>query len=156
MEKEPEDKNNEDKTYEEIKIQITERESIEESSPCRRSTNLFTYYFSELDGLSVILRILIVSLYLKKKKLTNKLEIALIVIIILHTLLHSIIIIASLPPLCDSSNIEWVPDSNTTIGKLFNYVHCHYKHNLYYSDEFMLSGITPPLLLLLSLLYKSR
>ena len=108
---------------------LKKRYSIKRSSPCRRSTNLFSYYFS---------------------------EIALIVIIILHTLLHSIIIIASLPPFCDSSNIEWVPDSNTTIGKIFDIFHCHYKHNLYYSDVFMLSGITPPLLLLLSLLYKSR
>jgi hypothetical protein len=144
-------------TMDNIKYEgLKKRYSIKRSSPCRRSTNLFSYYFSELDGLSVILRILIVMLYLKKKKLTNKLEIALIVIIILHTLLHSIIIIASLPPFCDSSNIEWVPDSNTTIGKIFDIFHCHYKHNLYYSDVFMLSGITPPLLLLLSLLYKSR
>lgn len=135
---------------------LKKRYSIKTSSPCRRSTNLFTYYFSELDGLSVILRILIVALYLKKKKLTNKLEVALIVIILLHTILHSIIIIASLPPLCDSSNIEWEPDYTTTIGNVFNYVHCHFKHKVYYSDEFMLFGITPPLLLLLSLLYKSK
>ena len=153
MEKVSKDKK---KNNEHIDLHVTERDSIEASSPCRSSTNLFTYYFSELDGLSVILRILIVALYLKKKKLTNKLEVALIVIILLHTILHSIIIIASLPPLCDSSNVEWEPDFTTTIGNVFNYVHCHFKHKVYYSDEFMLFGITPPLLLLLSLLYKSK
>lgn len=130
---------------------------LELDSPCRNSTNVVSYYLTELDGVGLLCKIAIVLLYLMKiKRVKNKLELVLVIIIGIHAFIHMLILLASLPPFCDSSNNSWKPDESTMIGKLFNFHNCHKKHELYYSQKFWLTGSVSPLLLLLLVLYNSK
>ena len=122
-------------------------EDIQLDSPCRNSTNIISYYMTELNGLNIIVKLIIIGLYLKYK---NKKQIitALIVLLAIHTLIHILIFIASLPPFCDSSNFEW------TEGIYFNNERCHMKYELYNSFPFWFIDNIVPGIIAISLLYK--
>lgn len=120
-------------------------------SPCRNSTNLVSFYLTELNGLGLIMKIIILMICLRNiKKIKNKLVLGLLVILFIHTLLHTVIIISSLPPFCDSANFDWKP------GNIFNFERCHMKHEIYYSQPFWIIDTITPLLLLIVILYKSK
>ena len=56
----------------------------------------------------------------------------------LSAFIHILIILASLPPFCDSSNMNWKE------GYIFNYIDCHWKYELYYSLPFwFIDNIVP-------------
>jgi hypothetical protein len=116
-------------------------------SPCRGATNLVSYYLTELNGISLFLKIclLIICLYKIKimKKMKNKFILFILFIILLHTILHLLIFVSSLPMLCDSSNYDWNP------GKYFNKNNCHLKYEIYNSTTFWLIGTISPLVLLI-------
>jgi len=120
-------------------------------SRCRQSTHLISFYLAELNGLSLIIRIILLGVCFNKylnKKLRNSYVIALLVIVALHVLVHLIIIIASLPPLCDSANFNWIP------GEYFNFKRCHFKSEVYYSDYFwFLDSVLPNILLVIIIYY---
>lgn len=120
-------------------------------SPCRNSTNLVSFYLTELNGLGLIMKIIILMVCLRNiKKLKNKLVLVLLVILFIHSLLHTVIILTSLPPFCDSANFDWKP------GNIFNFERCHMKHEIYYSQPFWIIDTITPLLLLILVLYKSK
>ena len=114
-------------------------------SRCRASKNILSFYLTELNGLNVIIKLVLLGLCVytyTKKKLKNTYILILLVIIALHLLLHIMIIIASLPPFCDSSNFDWKP------GKFFNESLCHIKYMVYYSDYFwFIDSVVPNILL---------
>jgi len=115
-------------------------------SRCRRSTNLITFFMTELNGINVIIKLIIIGLYLKKNIKRSKVIAGLIILLAIHTFIHILIIIASLPQLCDSSNMNWKE------GTYFNYIRCHWKSNLYYSTPFwFIDNIVPGIILILSL-----
>ena len=117
-------------------------------SPCRMSTNLISYYMTELNGINVIIKILIIWYYFKKKWKNMSIITGLIILLLIHTCVHILIIIASLPQLCDSSNINW------NEGKYFNFKVCHWKSKLYYSLPFWLIDILIPGIISIYLLRK--
>ena len=107
-------------------------------SPCRNSTNMFSYYMTELNGINVIVKLIIIGLYFKKYKKKSIFINGLIIILAIHTFIHILIILASLPPFCDSSNMNWKK------GYIFNYIDCHWKYELYYSLPFwFIDNIVP-------------
>ena len=130
-------------------------------SPCRNSSNLFSYYMTELNGINVIIKLIIIGLYFKTYKKKNKLILGLIlgliILLLIHTCIHILIIIASLPPFCDSSNPEWhmldTPDTSDK-GDFFNFKKCHMKYELYYSMPFWFIDTIVPGILAIGLLYK--
>ena len=124
-------------------------EDNELDSRCRRSTNLLSFYLTELNGLNVLIRLVLLWIcFTKRKKIKNKYILFILIIVALHVLVHIVIIIASLPPLCDSSNYNWIP------GKYFNYVRCHFKYEVYYSDIFwFLDSVLPNILLVMIMYY---
>ena len=124
-------------------------EDNELDSRCRHSTNILSYYLTELNGLNILIRIVLLWICFKKlKKIKNNYILFLLIIVSLHVIVHIIIIIASLPPFCDSSNNDWIP------GTYFNYVHCHLKYKVYYSDVFwFLDSVLPNILLVLIMYY---
>lgn len=122
-------------------------------SPCRGSTNLLSFYMTELNGLSVIIKIILLGICLNKylkKKIPNYCILFLLTIVTLHVMVHLVILIASLPPFCDSANIDWVP------GKYFNFVRCHFKSEVYYSNYFWFLDVVLPNILLVILLYYTK
>jgi hypothetical protein len=120
-------------------------------SPCRNSTNLVSFYLTELNGLGLIMKIIILMICLRNiKKLKNKLVLVLLVILFIHSLLHAVIILTSFTPFCDSANFDWKP------GNIFNIERCHMKHEIYYSQPFWIIDTITPLLLLIVVLYKSK
>ena len=128
-------------------VYIPEEDELD--SRCRQSTNILSYYLTELNGLNVLIRIVLLWIcFTKLKKIKNNYILFLLIIVALHVIVHIIIIIASLPPFCDSSNNDWIP------GKYFNYVHCHLKYEVYYSDIFwFLDSVLPNILLVMIMYY---
>ena len=126
-------------------------EDNELDSRCRRSTNLLSFYLTEQNGLNVLIRLVLLGICYKMylgKKIRNKYILFLLIIVSLHVIVHIVIIIASLPPLCDSSNYDWIP------GEYFNYVNCHFKYEVYYSDIFwFLDSVLPNILLVMIMYY---
>jgi hypothetical protein len=119
-------------------------------SPCRYSTNLLSFYMTELNGLSVIIKIILLWICFnkyRKNKIRNNYVLFLLIILVLHVLVHLLIIIASLPPACDSSNFGWIP------GKYFNTKLCHFKYDVYYSNYFWFLDIVLPNILLVIVIY---
>jgi len=127
------------------------------ASPCRNSSNLLSFYMTELNGINVIIKLIIIGLYYKTYKKKNKLIQGLIILLLIHTCIHILIIIASLPPFCDSSNPEWhmldTPDTPDK-GDFFNFKKCHMKYELYYSMPFWFIDTIVPGILAIGLLYK--
>jgi len=122
-------------------------------SPCRESTNLLSFYMTELNGLSVIIKIILLGICFnkyQKNKIPNYCILFLLTIVSLHVLVHLVIIIASLPPFCDSANFNWVP------SKYFNYVNCHFKSEVYYSNYFWFLDVVLPNILLVIVLYYTK
>jgi len=110
-------------------------------SRCRRSTNLFSFYMTELNGINVLIKLIIIGLYFRRKKKRSLFITGLIILLSIHTLIHILIIISSLPQFCDSSNDNWIP------GKYFNFEHCHKKNEIYYSLSFwFIDTIVPGIL----------
>ena len=130
-------------------VYIPEEDELD--SRCRHSTNILSYYLTELNGLNVLIRLVLLGICYKMylgKKIRNKYILFILIIVALHVLVHIVIIIASLPPFCDSSNNDWIP------GKYFNYVHCHLKYEVYYSDIFwFLDSVLPNILLVMIMYY---
>ena len=62
-------------------------------SPCRNSTNMFSYYMTELNGINVIVKLIIIGLYLKKYKKKSIFINGLIIILAIHTFIHILIIL---------------------------------------------------------------
>lgn len=117
-------------------------------SRCRGSTNLVSFYMTELNGINVIIKLLIIWFYFKKYKKRKPIITGLIILLSIHTCVHILIIIASLPQLCDSSNFNWKE------GPYFNKVHCHWKSKLYYSLPFWFIDIIVPGVIAIYLLRK--
>ena len=116
-------------------------------SRCRNATNLVSFYMTELNGLNVIVKLLIIVLYLKKSKRNSMLLNGLVLLLAIHTVIHILVIIASLPQLCDSSNFNWKE------GYYFNQIHCHWKYELYYSFPFWFIDAIVPGIVAICLLY---
>lgn len=119
-------------------------------SRCRNATNLVSFYMTELNGLNVIVKLLIIVLYLKKSKHNSMLLNGLVLLIAIHTVIHILVIIASLPQLCDSSNVDWKE------GYYFNRIHCHWKYELYYSFPFWFIDAIVPGIVAICLLYNKK
>ena len=107
---------------------------------------------TELNGTSLLLKIilLIICLYKIKVIKKNKLILFILLIIFLHTILHTLIIVASLPKFCDSSNFDWKP------GNIFNKKNCHIKYQIYYATIFWLIETVSPLILLIIIFNSSK
>ena len=120
-------------------------------SRCRHSTNLVSFYLTEQNGLNVIIRLVLLGLCYKMylgKKIRNKFILFILIVVALHVIVHIVIIISSLPSLCDSSNRDWIP------GKYFNRLHCGFKYDVYYSDVFwFLDSVLPNILLVMIVYY---
>ena len=79
-------------------------------SRCRQSTNLFSFYLTELGGLNVLVKLVIIAGFIKlfiNGKIKNKIIIGAIILMILQIIIHSVVILMSLPAFCDSSNSDW-------------------------------------------------
>jgi hypothetical protein len=114
-------------------------------SRCRRSTNLLSFYMTELNGINILIKLAIIGLYIRKHKKTPMIT-TMVIILALHTCIHILIVVASLPPLCDSSNFNWMP------GKYANWERCHKKSVLYYSTTFWLIDQVFPGIIAIALL----
>ena len=125
-------------------------------SPCRQSTNLLSFYLTELNGLNVIIKLFIAyilfNLY-RKNKLKNKYILLLSLVFIIHLLIHILVIIVSLPFLCDSSNFNWKPFHGAPI---FLHAFCRKKHKFYYSNPFWFIDNVIPIIILLLLLQNTK
>tara|TARA_B100001059_G_scaffold188376_1_gene190753 strand:- start:1215 stop:1691 length:477 start_codon:yes stop_codon:yes gene_type:complete len=119
-------------------------------SRCRNATSLLSFYLTELNGINVIIKSIILGVFFKiymNNKLNNKFILVLLVILTLHLILHICIIIISLPQICDSSNFDW-----KYAGKFDSpmFIFCHKKYELYYSNYFwILDSVLPNIFLLI-------
>jgi len=126
-------------------------------SRCRNPTSLLSFYLTELNGINVIVKLIILGVFFKmymNNKLNNKFILALLIILAFHLLIHIGIIIVSLPQICDSSNYDW-----KYAGKLSSpmFIFCHQKYELYYSNYFwMLDSVLPNIFLLIIAYYISQ
>jgi len=121
-------------------------------SRCRYSTNLLSYYLTELNGLNLIIKIVLLAICLRiyLRKGGNPYIVAVLGLIALQVLVHIVIIVSSLPPFCDSSNYGW------SEGKIFTRQYCHLKYEIYYSDTFWFLDNVLPNLLLVGIIYHSQ
>ena len=121
---------------------------------CRNSTSLLSFYLAELNGINVILKIIIIGVFFKiymNNKFNNKFILSLLVILTIQVLIHTGLIIVSLPFLCDSSNYDW-----KYAGKYNNpiFKFCHLKYEFYYSDYFwFFDSVLPNIFLLIITCY---
>jgi len=125
-------------------------------SRCRNVNNIYEYYLTELNGINLIIKIIILSIFFKiiiKNKTTNKLILILLLILTVQVFIHLIIIIMSLPFLCDSSNFNWKyadkPGNPISILIIF----CNLKYRLYYSNVFWFFDSVLPNIFLLIISY---
>ena len=121
-------------------------------SRCRKSRNLLSFYLTEQNGLSVIVKMIIVGIFFKlylDNNLDNKIIIGLLSIMVIQIVIHLIMIIMSLPSFCDSSNLDWLPEE----GSIFSFPICHKKYEIYYSNTFWFFDTIYPLLVFIITLY---
>ena len=119
-------------------------------SRCRQSTNLFSFYLTELGGLNVLIKLVIIAGFIKlfiNGNIKNKFIIGAIILMILQIIIHSAVILMSLPAYCDSSNYGWKPKNE------FFKKYCHKKYLLYYSEKFWIFDVIYPLLVFCLVLY---
>ena len=105
-------------------------------SRCRNVDSLLEFYLTELNGINVIIKIVMIGIFFKiylNNKFNNKFILGLLVILTVQVLIHISLLIVSLPFLCDSSNWNWkyADKINSPIYKF-----CTLKYNFYYSNYF--------------------
>ena len=130
---------------------ILPRECCE--SRCRNVNNIYEFYLTELNGINLIIKIIILSIFFKiiiNNKTTNKLILTLLLILTVQVFIHLIIIIVSLPFLCDSSNFNW-KYANKPKNPIN--IFCSLKYELYYSNVFWFFDSVLPNIFLLIISY---
>ena len=122
-------------------------------SRCRNIDSLLEFYLTELNGINVIIKIVMIGIFFKiylNNKFNNKFILGLLVILTVQVLIHISLLIVSLPFLCDSSNYGW-----KYVGKINNpiYKFCTLKYKFYYSNYFWFFDSVLPNIFLLIIAY---
>ena len=122
-------------------------------SRCRNIDSLLEFYLTELNGINVIIKIVMIGIFFKiylNNKFNNKFILGLLVILTLQVLIHISLLIVSLPFLCDSSNYGW-----KYAGKINDsiYKFCTLKYKFYYSNYFWFFDSVLPNIFLLIIAY---
>ena len=122
-------------------------------SRCRNIDSLLEFYLTELNGINVIIKIVMIGIFFKiylNNKFNNKFILGLLVILTVQVLIHISLIIVSLPFLCDSSNYGW-----KYAGKINDpiYKFCTLKYKFYYSNYFWFFDSVLPNIFLLIIAY---